>query len=447
MMRTGPRTPDGPDGGQAPAGDRPPAGPQPGPPAGRRIVVVHPSPDLYGSDRQLLESVDGLLAHGWRPEVVLPTDGPLRHLLEERGAGVSVREFPVLRRALLRPAALLRFALGAPGTVWRLRGALRRSGAAAVYVNTLTIPLWLAAARSAGLPVLCHSHEAEILARPVQLALTAPLLLADRVIANSHTTRSVLTAAIPRLAGRIAVVHNGVPDAGPPAPLRSRRAGEELRLVLVSRLSPRKGVHVALEAVALLRAHGRSVTLDICGSTFPGYEWYERDLRDQVRDLDLAGVVTFHGYVAPTRPLLEAADVVLAPSFGESFGNVAVEGMLAARPVVASDIQGLSEVIDHGRTGMLVEPGSATKLADAIATLADDPELGARLGAAGRRDATTRFAVGEYHRRIAELARLAAQGRDRSPRRAARRAPRPARRVSPRVAPGAGIAGRRRSRR
>lgn len=369
----------------------------------RSIVVAHPSPDVYGSDRQLVESVAGLVEHGWHPTVMLPADGPLRAILERQGAHVVVRDFPVLRKGLLRPRAFLGFLLRAPVTVGRLRSVLRRSGACAVYVNTLTIPLWVIAARLARLPVLCHSHEAEQVARPVQVALAAPLLLAQVVVANSEATRSVLTTSVGRLSRRTVVVHNGVPDSGPPTPLRQRTGDDELRLALVSRLSPRKGVHVALDAVAALREQDRSVTLDICGSTFPGYEWYERQLRNQVRDRGLSDVVTFHGYVHPTRPLLDTADVVLVPSFGESFGNVAVEAMLAGRPVVASAVQGLAEVIDDGHTGILVEPDSAEAIASAVATLGDDFDLAARLALNGRHDAVARFGLTPYRTRIAAL--------------------------------------------
>lgn len=370
-----------------------------------RIVVAHPSPDLYGSDRQLLESVGGLVEHGWLTTVVLPADGPLRPLLEERGADVQITRFPVLRKALLRPPALLRFLLRAPVDVWHLQAMLRRSGASAAYVNTLTIPLWVVAARLARIPVLCHSHEAEEVARPLQIALATPLLLTRAVVANSKTSRAVLATSVPRLSRRIVVVHNGVPDAGPPKPLRSREAVDEFRLALVGRLSPRKGIHIALEAVATLRAQGLAVTLDVCGTTFPGYEWYERELEAQVRAQGLSDAVTFHGYVNPTRPLLEAADVVLVPSFGESFGNVAVEGMLAGRPVVASDVQGLAEVIDNGHTGILVRPGSAEELAAAVDSLAKAPAFAARIAARAREEAVARFGVDLYQRRIAAQVR------------------------------------------
>ena len=157
-----------------------------------------------------------------------------------------------------------------------------------------------------------------------------------------------------------------MPDAGAPAPARERAATDPLRCVVVGRLSPRKGTMVALEAVARLRAGGADARLDVCGSVFPGYEWFEAELRERAGRADLAGAVAFHGYVSPTRPLLEAADVVLVPSFGESFGNVAVEGMLAGRPVVACDGLGLGEVLSGApRTGRLVPPGDADALARA----------------------------------------------------------------------------------
>ncbi len=372
----------------------------------RRVLVAHPSPDLYGSDRQLLESVGALVSDGWLVDVVLPHDGPLRPLIANRGARVEVHDFPVLRKALLRPAALVKLIFRAPAAVLRLRSRVRALDADLVYVNTVTIPFWMPAARLARIPVVCHVHEAETaLPRPVRVLLTAPLLLAQHAVANSISTRHALVGALPMLTSRITVIHNGVPDEGTPAPLRMRQPSDPLRLALVSRLSPRKGIDVALSAVASLRATGRDVTLDICGSPFTGYEWYEEELRSRAARQDLAGAVTFHGYVHPTRPVLDAADIVLVPSFGESFGNAAVEGLLAARPVVASDVQALAEVIHHGQTGLLATPGSPDQLADAITTLADAPERAGAMAAAGRAAALRQFSVERYSRELTRLLR------------------------------------------
>jgi hypothetical protein len=129
---------------------------------------------------------------------------------------------------------------------------------------------------------------------------------------------------------------------------------------------------------------------------FDGYEWFEDELKSRAARPDLEGRVEFLGYVSPTWPELAAADVVLVPSRTEPFGNTAVEGMLARRPVVASGVQGLSEVVTDGRTGLLVPPDDPARLAAAVDGLLRDGELRARLADAGRREALDRFSTQRY---------------------------------------------------
>jgi hypothetical protein len=318
------------------------------------------------------------------------------------GLDLDLAQFPVLRKALLRPGALLRLLARLPLDLARLVRRIRAAAPDVVYVNTVTIPWWTLAARLAGVPALVHVHEAEELSAPAtRKLLYAPLLLADTVVANSSTTRRVLLGSHRRLARRLAVVPNGLPDHG------SVRADPTPgRIVLVTRLSPRKGVDVALEAVAELRSAGRDVSLEICGSAYPGYEWFADQLRARAAEADLTGAVHFAGYVSPVVGALAGAEVVIAPSLGESFGNAAVEAMLAGRPLVASDVQGLAEIVDDGRTGLLVPPGDSAALAAAIARLLDDPQLAGRLAGAGRADALDRFSAARYRRQMAEQAGL-----------------------------------------
>lgn len=370
-----------------------------------RILVAHPSPDLYGSDLQLVETIHGLVGAGHRVDVALPLEGPLTGVLRRAGARVAIVPFTVLRKSLLNPRGLGSLALGAGGQVARLRSIIRACRADAVVSNTVTIPWWPLAARAAGVPVLSHVHEAEDTQhRLIRSGLNAPLLAATRIVANSQAARRALLDVLPVLEGRTTVVHNGV--AGPPAPLAppARRApGDPLRVVMVGRLSPRKGVDVALEAVGLLRRDGIDASLTVCGSVFPGYEWYEEDLRERAAAPDLAGHVHLLGYVHPTWQVLEGADAVVVPSRAEPFGNTAVEAMHAARPLVASRVQGLAEVVADERTGLLVEPDDAAALARALARLAAQPALAADLAGRGAQEAAERFSVGVYRRRMADV--------------------------------------------
>nr|WP_240971464.1 glycosyltransferase family 4 protein [Microbispora sp. CL1-1] len=354
----------------------------------KRVVIAHPSPDLYGSDRMVLESVRAV-ANTHRVLFILPADGPLADRLKEVGAEIMIMPTPVLRKSLLSPSGLLALAWRTLTVLPRMVALLRRQRPTALYVNTITIPLWIVAGRLARVRVVCHAHEAEqYLPSLMRRLLTAPVRLAHHVVANSDVClRTLVGAGVSR--DHVSVVYNGVPDHDEVKPPREAPQG---RLVVVGRLSPRKGCDVAVRAVALLRARGRDVTLTLVGSVFPGYEWFEEQLRDLADD----GVV-FAGFQDPVTPFVDDADIVLVPSFGESFGNVAVEAMLAERPVVASDVQGLDEIIQTGRTGLLIPPGDPQALAAAVESLLDDWPHALDLARSGRNAARERFAIARYH--------------------------------------------------
>ncbi|MGP7960303.1 glycosyltransferase [Sanguibacter sp. A247] len=362
------------------------------------LFVAHPSADVYGSDLQLIEFVLAAREDAWEVTVTVPGPGPLVARLEEAGAQVIVdARTPVLRKSALTPVGLVRLAGAMLRSIVTGSALLRRLRPTVVAVNTVTIPSWLVAARLTRTPALCYVHEAEDgVSRILRRGLAAPLRLARTILVNSQSSAGVLTDVDSGLGRRLTIVHNGVPDAGAPAPLRSRRPGDPAHLTLVARLSPRKGVDVALDAVGILRAAGRDVTLDVCGTPFAGYEPFEAELRARAAQPDLAGAVHLRGYVSPTRPALDAADIVLVPSRQEPFGNTAVEALLAGRPLVASATQGLTEIVTPGVTGLQARPGDPADLARAIAELLDDPARAARLAAAGRDEAVDRFGIARY---------------------------------------------------
>lgn len=331
------------------------------------ILLAHPGAELYGSDRVLLESTSALVEAGWRVVVTVPTDGPLLAELRGRGAEVASCPTPVLRKSALRPLGMLRLL----GTTLRGLAAgsrlLSRERPRVIYVNTMTIPLWQLLGRLRGIPVLCHVHEGEASAsRILRSILILPLFLATAIVANSRFSAGVLTGAFPRLGARITVVYNGIPGPPSPTPARKRLRGP-VHLTYVGRLSPRKGVDVAIDALALLADRGVNAKLDVVGAPFPGYEWYERQLREQVKRRQVDARVRFHGFQACVWDLMAAGDVVLVPSrVDEPFGDTAVEAILSGRPVVASATSGLLEATAGYLTARTVVPGSARALADAL---------------------------------------------------------------------------------
>jgi len=378
---------------------------------GLQVLVAHPAADLYGSDRVLLESVQALLERGHRVAVALPGPGPLVEQLRSRGAHVEFCPTPVLRKSLLSPAGLLR--LGFEGARGLYRGAalVRRHRPDVLYVSTVTIPLWPLLGRLAGVRTVIHVHEAERhAARPLRIALALPLLLAHRIVANSNYSVATLEESLPALRGRARVLYNGVPGPGKPEPARTTLDGG-LRVAYVGRLSHRKGVDVAVEAVAELRRSGVAATLDLVGAVFPGYEDFERGLRGRVRELGLEEAVAFHGFQPRTWDVLAAADAAVVPSrLDEPFGNTAVEAVLAARPVVVSNTSGLREAAAGYSSALSAAPGDAAALAGALARIAAEWDSFRAAAAADAAIAGERHSPARYRSSIAGFIAAAARG-------------------------------------
>jgi glycosyltransferase involved in cell wall biosynthesis len=206
------------------------------------------------------------------------------------------------------------------------------------------------------------------------------------------------------------IVHYGIEPGPEPPPLPGAP-----RLAIVGRLVPIKGHDVLFRAVAAAREQVPGMTLEVAGDG-P----LEVELRASVARLGLEDVVSFLGRVSPVAPVLERAQVVVVPSFGEGFGMVALEAIERGRPVVASDVGGLPEIVDGGRTGLLVPAGDAASLAEALVDLASDPGRAAAFGAAARVRALEVFSQDRCTDRIEALygTALAAAG-DRRRRRSA----------------------------
>lgn len=157
--------------------------------------------------------------------------------------------------------------------------------------------------------------------------------------------------------------------------------GQDERVVLaVGRIEPFKGTDVLVRASALM---GRRARLLIVGGSEgePGVEW----LRGEARKSGVSNLLDWHAAV-PQHDLpayYAAADVCAVPSLHETFGLVALEAMACGRPVAASDAGGLRELVRHGETGLLCEPGDAPELARALDALLSDPSMARRMGESG----------------------------------------------------------------
>ncbi len=211
---------------------------------------------------------------------------------------------------------------------------------------------------------------------------------ADWVTACSAALLAEARHLVPEIIPCSSVIHNGldVPLLNP-EPLPS----DTPRLLCLGRLINDKGFDLALTAFASLRGRFPHARLVIAGDGAA-----RPALEQQAAELGLNGLVHFAGWVAPDKvpALINTATVVVMPSrWEEPFGLVALEAALMARPIVATDVGGLPEVVVHQQTGLLVEKEDSGALAEAIAMLLEQPESAILMGQTARHRAQKLFSL------------------------------------------------------
>jgi len=253
-----------------------------------------------------------------------------------------------------------------------------------VHINSGLIPWAIFAAGYCRVPVVVHYRGTR---RTGTLARFASRYV-DTSICNSQFVRTVMESQ--SRCPRFCVVHNGI--AVPRAlPERSRPART---VACVGRLVEWKGQHVLIEAIPRVLARVPDAQFVIVGAPVSGEAGaYERRLKERTSELGLDECVTFLGFVKDIDRLYrERFDLVAHTSVeGEPFGLTLIEAMAAGLPIIASRGGACPEIIEDGRSGLLVTPGNSQELADGLARVLSDPALYATLRVEGFERVSERF--------------------------------------------------------
>lgn len=389
----------------------------------RRVLFVDHTAKMGGGEFALLNLVKNLTRSRYEPVVVLFSDGPLAAKLKE--AGIETHLLPLSGDVLqtrkdslgLKTLLRVRDALSTLGHVRRLARFMKAHRIELVHTNSLKADvIGGLAARLARKPLVWHIRDRidrDYLPVPVVHAFRGLCrVVPDRVIANSaatletlHLNRAGRTEAIHSgidLGQRTQVVHDGMgwmTETGVGA-----RKAPGRRIGLVGRISPWKGQDIFLRAAAQVHRRFPDVRFQIIGSALFQEQEYEQRIRRLCTSLGLDDVVEFTGFRDKVSEAIEDLEILIhASTTGEPFGQVVIEGMAAAKPVVATAGGGVPEIVVDGVTGLLVPMGEVQPMARAISHLLESPELGRQMGVLGQQRVWEMFTIAHTSGKVERL--------------------------------------------
>ena len=370
-----------------------------------RVVFCHFTADVCGgSDQSLYDLVTHLPRDRFEAMLVLRRNDPLADKYREAGLHVVEREFIAPRRAL-DPFKLAAYFWSFLPAVLAVARDVRQYGADVVHVNTLFNLQGAFAAFLARRPLVWHVRELVPGSRLVQFMLWLVSRLATRAVANSHAVLDTLRGC----GSRAKVIFNGIDASAFDESVSGDAVRRELNLdpltpliTVVGRIEPWKGQHVLVEAVpAVLRQRPDACFLIVGGAAVNKPEYLDA-LKACCRALDIESRVLFAGIRHDIPEILAASNMLALPSVTpEPFGRTLVEAMLAGKPVIATAAGGPLDIVVDGETGSLVPLGNAAALADAILSLADNPERATQMGLRAKERARRHFTL---DRVVAEMA-------------------------------------------
>ena len=375
------------------------------------LLFIHQSGEMYGSDKTLLFLLKYLDKTKFSSVVILPNEGPLKIALENENIKVVIAPVLKLHRKMFSVKEIYNFLNDSKKAVSTIDILDKTHHFDIIYSNTLAVLLGINYARKRKIKHIWHIHE--IIESPKLIKHFFLKLIQikanTKIIYNSFATSKFwnINGIISKKA---VVILNGLESIKEILPAKEIQRirldffnanSNEIVIALIGRINSWKGQALLLEGFVELAKLNTNIKLVFIGSTPPNQDYLITDLQNKIAECNIIEKVAIIPFQEKIADFWQSIDIAVVPSTEpEPFGLVAVEAMLAKKPVVASNHGGLSEIVVNNETGLLVEPRNVNELIIALQKLIENEELRKSFGQKGYEKAIKEFSVEHYTKKI-----------------------------------------------
>ncbi|MBO0471099.1 glycosyltransferase family 4 protein [Enterococcus sp. DIV0242_7C1] len=362
----------------------------------KKILFLHSSSELYGSDKSLLNLVNKLDRTKYQIYVMLPSQGELVEKIEETGnCKVIIKSIAILRRKNLSIKGIVSYFRDFFSSVKYLKAFIKENNIDIIYTNTSVVFPGGVAAKSLNKKSIWHVRE--IISNKYENFIVKRIVnrYADVIIGNSKATLNSII--IDKNKGR--VIYNVVDIKNDF--LDSQRKNQTFTIGMAGRINRWKGQDFFVDAALEVLKEYPDVTFLIAGDVFKGEEYLKESLKEKISKSDGSKKIKLLGLISNMEEFYRSLDIFVLPSIKpEPFGLVILEAMARRVPVIATNFGGPAEIIQDEVTGILVEPKNVTELTQKIKMLIDDSEKREYIAKSGQIMQQEQFSIDEYIQNI-----------------------------------------------
>lgn len=361
----------------------------------KRILYIHGVSEIGGAEKDLLRLLERFDRQRFEPFIVCPPDGQLVKKLEQLKVPVYPKSLPSWRK--------LKDTFALPFAAWFLFKLIRDLKINLVHANDYWWgPISYIASRMAQVPCVVHIRQEVESPRIKQYWFKKPA----KMIAVSDRIRNVVveSGVDPT---RVTVIYSGIntslavdPDAGKKIREQYRLTDNQPVIGTVANLFQRKGYEYLISSIVEVRRKIPDLHCLIIGEGDPDYYAL---LTEMVQKQGLSRAITFTGFQSAVLAHIAAMDIFVLPSLMEGFGIVLLEAMMMGKPIVATNVGGIPEIVDNMVTGFLVPPRDSSALAQKILCLLESRNLREQLGRKGKSRVVELFSI---NRTVAQIETL-----------------------------------------